>query len=1302
MKKLTLFLILTLSYFYGRSQTGDPAINIPSPNAMSLGVFGEFPANSSTGVPDISIPVYEVKFRNISIPIGLQYNTNLVKPDIHPGWVGLGWNLTAGGEITRVINDFPDDLYTTTSTGGPRNQGYYYNYNFFSGADNDWANSTKIQQATRDGLPIKSYQHVNDYQPDEFNFSFLGYSGSFYLDETKHWKVRSDKYLTIDFQDSDKGGLTNPIAYASIVPGFKKFTITDANGIKYIFGGADESIEYSAGMFTFQQYVPYEPITWHLTSIVLPNAEIINLTYKRGTAIISPQLYYYYSQGTNNKLRFVGSIILPSYITGIETKLEKVSFSSSPTTELKYNPSSFAYESALLNSANINWQNAENAYFSNPQQSPAPGPSPAGLLIILPGTSNISDLNSALWFKLDNIAITNKTTNTIDHTFEFNYTNDLNQRLKLLNLTIRGSNISAAGKTYNISYNTTNLVLPPYLSNMTDYWGYFNNTNPDYSSSSNFYASKAPNANALQAEVINSIISPTGGSVKYVFEPHTYSKEVDLIRYNPLLVYSSNVNAAGLRLKQAVSYDINNQLINSVAYFYTQNYSSTNQSGLSTGILGGKTGYSYSASGQAGYNTGVTLISNLPASHNNNGSNIAYSEVAQVLSDGSYTINKYSNFDNGVSGEYMDQAPYYINNPSKPISGAFTSKAFERGKLLSKSIYTNTNILLQKSTYDYQRVNQASGYVREYTLDFSGQTANNADGFQYNSYDGTAIKIFTYPYLLYQETAMNYAAGIQSLSQSQTYTLNPTTLNLTSQVTINSKNQTMESDYTYPTDMVNLGLDPSGVYSKMVNANVISPIVQTIKKINGVQEVLTRSDFINPSAGIYVPGTQSTQLQNNNIQAIAQYTAYDAQGNLLTKSKPNGIKESYQWGYNNSYPLAAIKNASVNPLTGTLFGSCSIPSSASSNSTSFTTNIGGNITLSMQSSPGNTYSLQYTLSGPVTQSGTLCVSRSAVTCANPESVTLSNMPAGTYTLSISLSGGSAATKGMNFSYPVSQIYSNGLTEFYYEGFEESTSAGLQTTGGHTGNNFTTTNTVSWTLPANGRTYVISYWYLASGVWKYSGEQPYTSNNYVMQTAGGYDDIRIYPKDAQMTTYTYRPLTGMTSSTDENGLTTFYEYDAFQRLTNIKDKDNNILKNYSYNYAARQSFTNVAKSGTYTPACATGYTSLPVTYNVQPGTYSSTISQDDADQQAQNDVNANGQAYANAHGACTLICTSGNCSGVDKKCINGTCETASKIYTSSVQNHGSLWTCTYHYSWSDGSISADYTETSSSQCINQIQ
>jgi YD repeat-containing protein len=55
------------------------------------------------------------------------------------------------------------------------------------------------------------------------------------------------------------------------------------------------------------------------------------------------------------------------------------------------------------------------------------------------------------------------------------------------------------------------------------------------------------------------------------------------------------------------------------------------------------------------------------------------------------------------------------------------------------------------------------------------------------------------------------------------------------------------------------------------------------------------------------------------------------------------------------------------------------------------------------------------------------------------------------------------------------------------------------------------------------------------------------------------------KNTQITTFTYKPLVGMTSSTDAKGMTTFYEYDAFQRLKTIKDQNGNILKQTDYHY-----------------------------------------------------------------------------------------------------------------------------------------
>lgn len=54
--------------------------------------------------------------------------------------------------------------------------------------------------------------------------------------------------------------------------------------------------------------------------------------------------------------------------------------------------------------------------------------------------------------------------------------------------------------------------------------------------------------------------------------------------------------------------------------------------------------------------------------------------------------------------------------------------------------------------------------------------------------------------------------------------------------------------------------------------------------------------------------------------------------------------------------------------------------------------------------------------------------------------------------------------------------------------------------------------------------------------------------------------------ALISTFTYKNLVGLTSQTDSNGVTTYYEYDGFGRLKCLKDNDGNILKTYDYHYA----------------------------------------------------------------------------------------------------------------------------------------
>jgi YD repeat-containing protein len=62
-----------------------------------------------------------------------------------------------------------------------------------------------------------------------------------------------------------------------------------------------------------------------------------------------------------------------------------------------------------------------------------------------------------------------------------------------------------------------------------------------------------------------------------------------------------------------------------------------------------------------------------------------------------------------------------------------------------------------------------------------------------------------------------------------------------------------------------------------------------------------------------------------------------------------------------------------------------------------------------------------------------------------------------------------------------------------------------------------------------------------------------------------DELRLYPVGAQMTSYTYKPLVGMTSQNDAKGRVQNFEYDVAGRLIRIKDGEGNIVKQYDYRY-----------------------------------------------------------------------------------------------------------------------------------------
>ncbi len=62
------------------------------------------------GSANIGIPIYDFSNSHGSFGVSLGFNTKGLKVDDLSGPVGTGWNLNAGGGISRVVKDLPDEL----------------------------------------------------------------------------------------------------------------------------------------------------------------------------------------------------------------------------------------------------------------------------------------------------------------------------------------------------------------------------------------------------------------------------------------------------------------------------------------------------------------------------------------------------------------------------------------------------------------------------------------------------------------------------------------------------------------------------------------------------------------------------------------------------------------------------------------------------------------------------------------------------------------------------------------------------------------------------------------------------------------------------------------------------------------------------------------------------------------------------------------------------------------------------------------------------------------------------------------
>lgn len=175
----------------------------------------------------------------------------------------------------------------------------------------------------------------------------------------------------------------------------------------------------------------------------------------------------------------------------------------------------------------------------------------------------------------------------------------------------------------------------------------------------------------------------------------------------------------------------------------------------------------------------------------------------------------------------------------------------------------------------------------------------------------------------------------------------------------------------------------------------------------------------------------------------------------------------------------------------------------------------------------------------------------------------------------------------NYSLPVAQVINADSSSVAYTSFEADSKGGWTYSGsvytslGMTGSNSYSTgggNITKTSLP--NTTYIVSYWgYSGSvnvnsagptrtgktiGSWTYY-EHEVTGTSITVSGSNYIDELRLYPKGAQMTTYTFSPLVGMTSQCDATNRIIYYEYDSFNRLKIMRDEDGKILKRVDYKY-----------------------------------------------------------------------------------------------------------------------------------------
>ena len=262
MKKV-LTVLLTFTIVFGSIAQPTVKDALPkSPNVSSLGKYGEIPVSLSKGQINYSIPLYEVSYSDVKIPISLSYNNRGLKISDIPAWVGHGWDLNVGATIIRQVNGLPDDCFRGI-------------FNTQMELNNYFNNQLSPQQ--KNDFLIRTAQGENDTQPDIYSFTIGDISGRFFFDKNRVIQQIPASALKISANFTE-----GTLQIAS-------FKIIDKKGYIYDFNeGGNSYFSYSPRfpeITDASDVCPSGISTWFLTKITTPTNRVVNFLYENNGAI---------------------------------------------------------------------------------------------------------------------------------------------------------------------------------------------------------------------------------------------------------------------------------------------------------------------------------------------------------------------------------------------------------------------------------------------------------------------------------------------------------------------------------------------------------------------------------------------------------------------------------------------------------------------------------------------------------------------------------------------------------------------------------------------------------------------------------------------------------------------------------------------------------------------------------------------------------------------------------------------------------------------------------------------------------